>query len=149
VPRSVSAVTVRRVVDEQTLRDAWAVIAAGFERPVTGSAQELKQELTACASPTGRVQRFVAYLNGEPVSSGGLSLHPELSFGFLWAGCTVPAARGRGAYSAIVAERVRCALQLGAEFVGSYARQNTSSPLLAAQGFAVVGQMTYWHRISS
>ena len=101
-------------------------------------------ELGQCIRADARVQRFVAYDGDEPVSSGGVNIYPELGFGLLWAGGTVPAARGRGAYSAILAARIACAAARGLRFIGLYARVGTSSPVVAAQGFDSVGRMTYW-----
>lgn len=147
VARPSAGVTVRRVCDEATLRDCWRVSEAAFARDGDYTDDDVPVELARCAAPDARVQRFVAYIDGEPVSSGGMNLYPALGLGFLWAGGTVPSARGRGAYSAIVAARVARARARGLARVGVYARAATSSPIVAAQGFAKVGRLTYWqHR---
>jgi hypothetical protein len=94
------------------------------------------------------VQRFVAYdeTSGEPIASAGLTTYPDLEFGFLWAGATVPHARGRGAYSALVAARVQRAGELGLKSAGLYAKLDTSAPIVSKQGFARYGRMIYWQR---
>ncbi len=145
-PRPRADVSVRRVTDERGLRDLWRVCDAAFDTTPDRTGEDVAAELTQCAARDARVQRFVAYLDGEPVSSGGVNLYPGLGFGFLWAGGTVPSARCRGAYSAVVAARVACAAARGVRFVGLYARVGTSSPIVAAQGFDSVGNMVYWDR---
>jgi hypothetical protein len=137
---------VRRVTDEDSLRDCWSVNESAFARDGNFTDEDLEMELAQCAPADSRIQRFVAYLADEPVSSGGINLYPDLGIGFLWAGGTVPSARGRGAYSAVVAARIACAAARGIGFVGLYAQTDTSSPIVAAQGFGNVGHMTYWER---
>ena len=74
----------------------------------------------------------------------GINIYPDLRFGFLWGGGTVPEARGRGAYSAVVARRMDHAKQIGLDLAGVYARIDTSSPIVARQGLERFGSMTYW-----
>ncbi len=137
---------VRRVTDAQTLRDCWHAMDVSFGNTPSHSDEDLALELSQCAAPDARIQRYVVYLDGEPVCSAGLNVYPELSIGFLWAGGTVPHARGRGAYSAVVAARVARAKALGLRFVGLYARAESSSPIVAKQGFEPHGSMTYFTR---
>ena len=107
-------------------------------------------DLARCTEPGARVHRCVAYdeITGQPLASGGMSLFPELGFGLLWAGGTVPEARGRGAYSAVVAARVACARELGFSMEGLYARVGSSAPIVAHQGFSRSGRMVCWERPS-
>lgn len=142
-PRS-TGIEVRRVVDEATLRDCWVVNDAAFgatERTET----DVASELAACAADDANVQRFVAYLGGAPVSSGGINLYPHLDFGLLWGGGTVPHARGRGAYLATVNARLERAAQRSIPVAGLYARAETSSPIVTRLGFAPCGRMTYFN----
>jgi hypothetical protein len=147
-PRPSPGVVVRRVARMEELRDALDVAARAFGRADTSDAATLDAELAACTRPGGRVHRFVAYdaEGGGPLASAGLNAHPALRFGFLWAGGTVPEARGRGAYSALVAARVAAARALGLEAVGLYARVGASAPIVEKQGFERHGPMTYWLR---
>jgi hypothetical protein len=140
------ALRVEPVRSLATLRDCIDVQERGFARPNPHTDDELEAELARCADPAGRIHRFVAYAGDEPVSSAGLTWFPDLRFGFLWAGATVPEARGQGAYSALVAARMKRARELGAEWVGLYALDSTSAPIVARQGFEDVGRMTYWVR---
>lgn len=137
-------VDVRRIDSVEMLAHSWSVASRAFERDLTHTTEELEKELVQCASPEGRVHRYLVYLDGEPVSSGGFNVFDHLGFAFLWAGATVPEARGRGAYTALVARRLADAHARGVEWVGLYAKRETSAPIVAKQGFAQVGEMTYW-----
>jgi len=146
-PRSAEGIVVRQVLDMQTLRDSVAVMGQAFGGSRAMTDEELARDLENCTQGT-RVQRFVAYDEAtmEPVSSGGITLFPALRFGFLWAGGTIPEARGRGAYSAILKARIDRARELGFEYVGLYAVTDTSGPIVYRQGFQRYGTMTYWER---
>ena len=146
-PPLVEGLTVRRVDSRAVLDDAVRVMALAFGRDDLLSEAEREQQVAACASPEGRVQRFVVYdAHGEPMSHGGMTAFPALGFGFLWAGGTAPRARGRGAYSALITARLEKARQMGIGAVGLYARLGTSEPIVAAQGFQRHGRMTFWTR---
>jgi GNAT superfamily N-acetyltransferase len=146
-PRADPGFAVRRVHDRDTLLDCIGVADQAFGSSRKGTESELQFELDACTRSGGRVHRFVVYdSDGAPISSGGLNTYPDLSFGFLWAGGTVPEARGRGAYSALLAARIRFAGTLGFERVGLYARTESSAPVVERHGFARYGPMTYWDR---
>jgi GNAT superfamily N-acetyltransferase len=138
-----SSVGVRRVTDAATLRDCWAVSDAAFG-PTERRDEDVARELAACAPADARTQRFVAYLDGAPVSSGGINLYPHLDIGLLWAGGTVPSARGRGAYSALLAARLKRAKERGVSFAGLYAREDTSNPIVTKLGFERHGSMTHF-----
>lgn len=128
------------------LRDWLTVFAHAFGQAMPPDDAYLAQELDACTRPGARVHRFVVYDDDRPVCSAGLSVYPSLSLGLLWAGGTVADARGRGAYSAVVAARIARARELGLAYVGLYARQDTSAPIVARQGFERHGWMTFWER---
>lgn len=144
-----AGVEVRPVRDAATLRDAIHVSGAAFGREREQvSEQRVRDELAQCAVPGARVQRFVAYdaVTQEPLSAGGLNLFPALGLAFLWGGGTVPGGRGRGAYSAVVAARLQRAAEAGCALVGVYAREGTSAPIVARQGFEQHGPMITWTR---
>ncbi|MEL6348078.1 MAG: hypothetical protein AAFV53_33530 [Myxococcota bacterium] len=147
-PRAAANVVVRPVRDLKTLRDCIAVAVEAFGHIGTSDEAILRDELAECTRPQARVHRFVVYdaATGAPISSGGLNHHPDLQLGFLWSGGTVPNARGRGAYSALVAARVDAARRLGIRWVGTYARKSSSSPIIGKQGFQIMGTMRYWER---
>lgn len=147
-PRVVADIVVRQVLDLNALRDCVAVIGKAFSVDRSFTDEELSRDLENCTGPSPRVQRFVAYdaRSNKPLSSGGMTLFPALGFALLWGGGTVPEARGRGAYTAVLAARVERARELGFDYVGLYAIEDTSAPIVLRQGFKRHGTMTYWGR---
>ena len=91
-------------------------------------ANVVARRLRLCRWRTSSITRLAFPLTPfiRPVSGGGLNLYPDLGFGFLWAGGTVPDGRGRGAYRALLGARVQAARDAGLRAVGLYARVNTS-----------------------
>ncbi|GAA1923978.1 GNAT family N-acetyltransferase [Nocardioides marmoribigeumensis] len=86
--------------------------------------------------------RFVAWTDGEGVGTGGLSMAGEVAR--LWGGATLPHARRRGVYSAVLAERLRVALGWGATLALVKGRIETSAPILRRFGFRPHGrEVTY------
>jgi hypothetical protein len=141
-------VSVTEIAGLDDLVAATGVTSAAFGRSTPTNPALLAAELVDCTRPGRRILRFLARdrRSGQPLSSGGLNLYPRLGLGLLWAGGTVPAARGRGAYTALVAARLRAAAREGLDLVGVYARIDSSAPILARQGFAAHGPMTWWER---
>jgi hypothetical protein len=77
-------------------------------------------ELAAFMLEIGRIQsaaeglhRFIAAIDGEPVAAGGLALHDGVAL--LAGASTVPAARRRGAQLALLAARLRFAVDQGCD----------------------------------
>ena len=108
--------------------------------------ENVRRYLKDATSPEGRVRQFIAVdkESGELISQAGMSLFPRLGFSFLFAGGTLASARGKGAYTALVAARIAYARSIGIEHVGLFAREDTSSPILEKQGFGVYGEMEQW-----
>lgn len=139
-------IVARMVSTLEELRAAIDVSSRAFDRPNGTSDERLALELASCTAPNARVRRFVAWDGDTPVASAGMTMHPALGFALLFAGGTIPEARGRGAYAALVDARVRTALEHGLARVGLYARVDSSAPLVEARGFTKHGPMTYWSR---
>jgi hypothetical protein len=141
-----SGIVVHRIATLDDLDAAIAVSNAGFGLSRSPSEAERHEDLRGCTGT--RVYRFLARdaATGEAVASAGMNAHPDLGFGFLWGGSTIPSARGRGAYSALVAARVEVARRLGLSAVGLYARVDTSAPIVVRQGFRRYGVMIRWRR---
>jgi GNAT superfamily N-acetyltransferase len=78
---------------------------------------------------------FLGFVDGEPVAAGYASYTP-LGL-ILFGGATVPAARGRGAYRALVAARAREAGRRGTPAVITHAGR-MSRPILERLGFEPV-----------
>jgi hypothetical protein len=148
-PPTAAGLVVRPVDRLDRLIDAITVAHSAFGRnePMP-DADILSSYLHDCTAPQARVHRFVVYddATGQPLTSGGMTVYRDLSFGFLWAGGTVPEGRGRGAYTALVTARIRRAAACGIAQVGLYARLETSAPIVSAQGFSRHGPMQHWTR---
>lgn len=81
---------------------------------------------------------FLAFVDDQPVAAGYASYTPVglLLFG----GATLPRARGRGAYRALVAARAREAAERGTPVLVTHAGQ-MSRPILERLGFAPVARI--------
>jgi hypothetical protein len=112
------------VTDEATrgAADAVALAVWGFSEPASKSAEF----------------RAVAYLGDEPVATGGCTLAGPVAR--LWGAATVPAARGRGAYRAVLRERLVAARSRGATLALVKGKVETSAPILRRAGFRAYGQ---------
>lgn len=137
---------IRRVDTMVGLLHSEEVFSRAFGRQQHVTEEHADHRLEQCARPTGRIHRFVAYNGVGPVSSGAITLFPKLGFAMLWRGGTVPEARGRGAYKAILKERMRFAKETGISLVGLYAKLETSAPIVDRLGFTGQGHMTFWDR---
>ena len=141
-------VTVELVRDERTFRASSAVSVRGWGRPEPGEAEtarKLAESLRNLA--TWSSFRVVAFEGGEPVSTGGCTLDGEVAQ--LWGAVTLPAARGRGSYRAVLTERLRLARDHGATLALVKGRVLTSGPILLRAGFADYGEeRCYWLPVS-
>lgn len=81
----------------------------------------------------GRGARVIGRLDGAAVSTGGCTVVD--GFVRLWGAATLESARGRGAYRAVLAERLRVGAELGAITVLVKGRIATSAPILVRAGF--------------
>lgn len=146
LPRAVPRVEVRPVTDREDLH-AWLDVAAiAFGSWPERGPHEDEFDLKQLQGQDARVHRFVAWRGEQPVGAAGMTSHPALSFGFLWAGGVVPEARGLGVYTTLLAARLRRAKARGLARVGLYGKLDTSAPILRAKGFEVAGPMTYYER---
>ena len=133
-------VETRWQLDEATTRDALGVAVEAFGEgsvPPDERVRELAEE-AAAAHREGWGGTSVAYLDGRPVGSGGLTLAEDVAR--LWGGGVVPAARGRGVYRALLAARLEHAVRRGATMALVKGRVDTSAPILLRAGFAAYGQ---------
>lgn len=96
-----------------------------------GLRAELADVTEALAGGTGL--QVLARLDGAAVSAGGCTLVD--GFARLWGGSTLESARGRGAYRAVLAERLRLSAEHGATTALVKGRVSTSAPILASVGF--------------
>lgn len=88
------------------------------------------------------VRCYIARIDGVPVASAGSTVDGDaLRF---WDGSVLPAHRGRGAYRALVARRLRDARTTTAEFALVKAVDDTSAPILTRLGFTPYGERRCW-----
>lgn len=99
----------------------------------------LRVELSeiSAALQAGQGFRVLGRLDGEAVSTGGCTIVD--GFARLWGAATLASARGRGAYRAVLAERLRVSAELGARTALVKGRITTSAPVLARAGFRHYG----------
>ena len=128
----------RWVTDEETVRDEAAVgaeVFGGSMPPDDEVAAAVDRARTDVANGSGSL---VAYLDGRPVGTGGLSLVDGVAR--LWGGAVREEFRGRGVYRAVLAERLRRGVAGGASMALVKGRVQTSGPILRRAGFARFGE---------
>ncbi len=81
--------------------------------------------------------RVLARIGGRAVSTGGCTI--DDGFVRLWGASTLEGDRGRGAYRAVLAERLRQSAAWGAKTALVKGRISTSAPILARAGFTHYG----------
>ncbi len=84
---------------------------------------------------------FAAKLGGQTVGSGLIRYNDEFTFGGLYAGNTVPEARGRGVYRGMIAARAQHALARNAGHLFVEAG-DMSRPILERVGFEEIAQVS-------
>jgi GNAT superfamily N-acetyltransferase len=134
-----SPVEVRWATDPPTARDALAIGVQVF-----GGVMPPDEEVHRSAArdavglPVGRGGSLVAYLDGRPVGTGGLSSRGPAAG--LWGGAVLDGFRGRGVYRALLAARLEYAAQHHMTMALVKGRVETSGPILRRAGFAAYGQ---------
>jgi GNAT superfamily N-acetyltransferase len=87
--------------------------------------------------------RVLASVRGEPAAVGGCTLRGEVAH--LWGAVTLREYRRRGAYRAVLAERLRLARAHGATLALVKGRAETSGPILLRSGFVAYSEeRCYW-----
>jgi len=137
-------VSVELVADERTFRAASMVVVRGWGRKEPSRAvlaREYAEAITDLAAWSSF--RVLASVRGEPAAVGGCTLRGEVAH--LWGGVTVREYRRRGAYRAVLAERLRLARAHGATLALVKGRAETSGPILLRSGFlAYSEERCYW-----
>jgi hypothetical protein len=88
----------------------------------------------------GTRRNFLAFIDGEPVAAGGLQLD-DRGFAVLAGSATLPRARGRGCYRALVHRRWIVAQEAGIDLLAIQA-SDYSAPILRRIGFAARASLT-------
>jgi GNAT superfamily N-acetyltransferase len=131
VPRDVST---ERVETLEQVRDVDRVnVAVWGQQPLDerGLQEELAEVRAALSSRVGA--RVLARVDDVPLSTGGFTMAD--GFARLWGAATLDEYRGRGAYRAVLAERIRLSREWGATTALVKGRISTSAPILARVGF--------------
>lgn len=125
------------VVRDRAGVEAWyGVRLAVGKDPGPPSDALVAATLRLVAGPDARVVLVVVRDDaGAAVASGGLTLHPAHAAAYVWAGCTVPSARGRGAWRAGLSARLRLAEARGARRLWVIGQAHNTVGPLRALGF--------------
>ncbi len=97
--------------------------------------------LARLADDPATVWTWLAMAGDQPVCAARMLVHPGTGFASLWGGGTAPEWRGRGIYRALVAHRMRVAVELGCEFLQVDA-SDQSRPILERLGFRALSVTT-------
>jgi len=137
-------VKIRWATDFETSRDGSAVGVTGFggtlppdERIQANAARD------AATVPVGEGGMLVAYVNGVPAGSGGVSMVDGVAR--LWGGAVVPSVRGKGVYRAVLDARLSYAVAHGATLALVKGKIDTSGPILRRAGFTAYGREPVYH----
>jgi len=138
-PSPVEGVLVRRVETYADFLIGLEIMLAASDFGEEGAAgQRAEAQETYARRRARRGGEWLAHVDGEPVAWAGAVAGPR---GLLLAGgATLPAARGRGAYRALVRARWDDAVARGTPALVVHAQQ-TSRPILERCGFQVVCTM--------
>ncbi len=132
-------VEVVQVTDRAGLELAGRIQAEVFDMsPPTAAQVEDMLAAVSLPEPERLVRCYVAWIDGVPVASGGSTVDGD-SLRF-WDGSVLPDHRGRGAYRALVARRIRDARPTTADFALVKAVDDTSAPILTGLGFTPHGE---------
>ena len=136
-------VTVVRATSRADVELAGRIQAEVFDMSPATEAQveDLTRSVTLPESER-LIRSYVAYVDGEPAASAGSTVDGDaLRF---WDGSVLPAFRGRGAYRALVGQRLVDARATTARFALVKAVDTTSAPILKTLGFTPYGEQRCW-----
>lgn len=138
-PASGPVVDIRPVNDVASMRDweAVAEVERASHAPGSPTPPSRAEALLAAQQGTPGRTAYVAYdERGEPVSAAGLIV-TDHGVCIMSGGATVPHARGRGYYTALIAHRWRVAVEAGVPVLAVHASR-MSQPVLSKVGFRSV-----------
>src|SRR2546421_3342593 len=143
-PAGSGDVSVALVAGERAFRAASMVTVRGWGRKEPTGAALAREYAEAVADLAAWSSfRVLASVRGEPAAVGGCTLRGEVAH--LWGAVTLREYRRRGAYRAVLAERLRLARAHGATLALVKGRVETSGPILLRSGFAVYSEeRCYW-----
>ena len=132
------AVTARRVETLAEYEAAIHIAHTAFEMPSGSTAEALVRAELDFAREGDQWRTYLAFLDGRPVAraTAQFTEHGVLLFG----GATLPEARGRGVYRALVRARWDDAVEQGTPVLVTHAG-SMSLPILRSLGFREVAQV--------
>ncbi len=132
------AVDARRVRTLAEYEDAIRIAHTAFEMPPASTAEALARAERDFAREGDEWTTYLAFLDGRPVAraTAQFTEHGVLLFG----GATLPEARGRGVYRALVRARWNDAVAHGTPVLVTHAG-SMSRPILRSLGFREVAQV--------
>jgi len=122
---------IRRLSDPAQVQQITLVQTEVWDEPMPGLAEELAQTLRTHPE---LLSIFQAYADERPVANAWIRYHPGRQFADLWGGSTLPAYRGRGFYTDLVAVRAQEARTRDVRFLTVDASP-MSRPILEKLGF--------------
>jgi GNAT superfamily N-acetyltransferase len=139
LPPPVVDVSTRWATDFETSRDGSMIGITGFGGALPPDDQIVQNAARDAATvPAGEGGMLVAYVDGLPTGSGGVTVVDGVAR--LWGGVVVPSARGQGVYRAVLEDRLGYAAAHGARMALVKGNVATSGPILQKAGFTVFGQ---------
>jgi GNAT superfamily N-acetyltransferase len=128
---------VRRLTDAAELR-AIGPIRRGVYGTSGDTVERLAREM---AADPEYLSVYLAEMDGQPAACGWIRFPRQSAFASLWGGSTLPALRGRGLYTSLLAARVREARARGVRYLTVDARP-MSRPILERRGFQLLTHAT-------
>lgn len=115
----------------------------GSDKPGRLDQREVGESLIAqLTSHPDEVAIYLAHAaDGTPAAIAWISFHVGSAFAGLWGGATLPAYRGQGLYTALVAARAQDAIRRGVRYLTIDASA-MSAPICRKQGFIPLGVTT-------
>lgn len=121
---------VRKLESPQQLREVVTIL----EQVWGGSYEWVYERMGASLAIPGYLSIFVADADDQPACCGWTYYEKNSRIATLWGGSTLPAARGRGLYTAVLAARLQDALKRGYQYLCVDAG-SMSLPILEKHGF--------------
>jgi GNAT superfamily N-acetyltransferase len=136
------------VVDESSLEDYLEATLEGWSMSDDQREPERIAHLAELRRSPPSAWFFTARVDGRVVGTAGLFARQARAraCGYLVGGVVLPAARGRGAYRALVGARLAFLRSRGVEYAVTQAREATSAPMLEHLGFETLLRSTCWRK---
>lgn len=135
VPADVTVEVVRTL--EQVRAVDTVTVPVWQQRPLDAEGLQAEFAEVTAALEAREGLRVLARIGDRAVSTGGCTI--DDGFVRLWGASTLATDRGRGAYRAVLAERLRRSATWGAKTALVKGRISTSAPILARAGFTHYG----------